>query len=211
MLVRCPRRRCHRGLGLRVRYHAITIGPVERDDAAVFEWGEPPCAQRVLGDAKRRAKLYEQFDTHVKLAAHLQRVSKTHGRRPGAGSRSGDFIYAGYSAVTETWPAWLSNRVRQLSPRGPSTLAVLDRILLVDFDWRCRWCSTGRWRCEGRTSGDLSLRTRGSTNRASWPATKARAAPFVMTFVYDREAPSRVCWSGTPRASGRRHARVRHA
>ena len=167
--------------------HAITTGPVKRDYAAAYEWGELALALNArFDDAKRRAKIHQQIHAHVKLWRRPFATCLEHAREAcRSGLESGDFVYAGYGAVTETWPAWLTNRnldrfLRDYTP----TLAVLDRIQMADFRSALQVMLHWALALEGRTSGDLSLSDDTFDEQAFVARHEGSAAPFFLTFVY---------------------------
>jgi predicted ATPase/transcriptional regulator with GAF, ATPase, and Fis domain len=167
--------------------HAITIGPVRHDYAAAFEWGQLALALNVrFDDAKRRAKIHQQIHAHVQLWRRPFASCIEHAREAcRSGLESGDFVYAGYGAVTETWPAWLVSRsldrfLRDYTP----TLAVIDRIQMTDFRSALEIMLHWALALQGRTAGGLSLSDDTFDEDAFVARHEGSAAPFFLTFVY---------------------------
>jgi formate hydrogenlyase transcriptional activator len=167
--------------------HAITIGPVKRDYVAAYEWGELALRLNArFDDAKRRAKIHQQFHAHVKLWRRPFATCIEHAREAcRSGLESGDFVYAGYGAVTESWPAWLVCRslerfVRDYTP----TLAVLDRIQMADFRSALQVMLHWALALQGRAAGGLSLSDATFDEDAFVARHEDSAAPFFLTFIY---------------------------
>jgi predicted ATPase/transcriptional regulator with GAF, ATPase, and Fis domain len=140
--------------------HAITIGPVRGDYASAYEWGELALAvNERFNDSKRRAKIQQQFHAHVKLWRRPFDTCIPHAREARRSAlESGDFTYAGYAAVSESWPAFVISRsldrfVREYAP----VLALLDRIRMTDFRAGLKVMLNWALALQGRTSGRMSL------------------------------------------------------
>ncbi len=88
--------------------HAITVGPVLGDFEAALEYGRLALAiNERFDDARRRAKIHQQFHAHVALWRMPYSVCVEHAREATrSGLESGDFLYGSYGAMTETWSAF---------------------------------------------------------------------------------------------------------
>jgi predicted ATPase/transcriptional regulator with GAF, ATPase, and Fis domain len=166
--------------------HAITVGPVRRDYAAAYEWGLLALAvNERFGDTKRRAKIHQQFQAHVNLWRRPFATCIPHAREARrSGLETGDFTYAGYGAVTESWSDLLVTRdlERFVADHTP-TLALLEKIRMADF--RAALTVVLNWAraLQGRTSHPLSLST-DDFDEEAFVSTFQTAAPFFLTFVY---------------------------
>ena len=166
--------------------HAITIGPVKRDYAAAYEWGELALQLNDrFGDKKRRAKIHQQYHAHVKLWRRPFATCLPHAREAcRSGLESGDFTYAGYGAVSESWPALVISRsleqyVRDYSP----SLGLLERIQMGGFRTALQVTINWALALQGRTAGPLSL-SNASFDEEVVGRHDETAAPFFLTFVY---------------------------
>jgi predicted ATPase len=166
--------------------HAITVGPVRGDYASAYEWGE--LALRVndrFNDSKRRAKVQQQFQAHVKLWRRPFETCIPHAREARRSAlEAGDFTYAGYAAVSESWPALVVSRsldrfVREYS----STFALLDRIRMTDFHAALQVMVNWALALQGRTNDPLSLSDE-RFDEAAFVRKYEAAAPFFLTFYY---------------------------
>jgi predicted ATPase len=140
--------------------HAITVGPVQRQFARAFEWGELSIAvNERFDDIKRRAKIHQQIHAHVKLWRRPFAECIPHAREAATvGLQAGDFAYAGYGAATESWPAFPASRdlnefVRDYTP----ALAFLTRVNMSGFRDVQRVMLNWALALQGRTAGPLSL------------------------------------------------------
>jgi predicted ATPase/transcriptional regulator with GAF, ATPase, and Fis domain len=166
--------------------HAITIGPVRRDYASAYEWGELALhLNQRFDDRKRRAKIHQQYHAHVKLwrrpFAECLPIAREACR---SGLESGDFTYAGYGAVSESWPAFiisdnLDQYVRDYSP----AIGLLERIRMTDFRVALQIVINWSMALQGRTAGPLSL-SDASFDGDALLADGGAAPPFFLTFVY---------------------------
>jgi predicted ATPase len=162
--------------------HAISVGPLRGEYEAAYEWGALALAvNERLADAKRRAKIHQQFGAHVALwrrplitcVHHAQEACRT-------GLQTGDFTYAGYGAMSEAWPAFLISRdldrfVHDYTP----TLGLLQRIRTTGLaDIHNVMLSRAR-ALQGRTEGPLSLSHEGFQEEAFIRAHADN--PFYMT------------------------------
>jgi predicted ATPase/transcriptional regulator with GAF, ATPase, and Fis domain len=140
--------------------HAITIGPVRRDYASAYEWGELALKlNQRFDDRKRRAKIHQQYHAHVKLWRKPFAECLVHAREAcRSGLESGDFTYAGYGAVSESWPAFVIGRsldqfVRDYAPG----LGLLERIRMADFRVALHVMINWALALQGRTAAVGSL------------------------------------------------------
>ncbi len=163
--------------------HAITIGPMRGDYRSAYEWGE--LALKVnerFDDGKRRAKIHQQFHAHVKLWRRPFETCIPHAREARrSGLEFGDLNYAGYGAVTETWPALpiandLGSFVREYEPAA----SLLEKLKLSDFLTALRVMLSWALALQGRTASRLSL----SNARFDEDAfvSKFEHEPFFRTF-----------------------------
>ena len=165
--------------------HAITIGPVQRQFAQAFEWGELALAvNERFGDIKRRAKIHQQIHAHVKLWRRPFAECIPHAREAAnVGLQAGDFAYAGYGAATESWPAFPANRdlsqfVRDYSP----ALAFLARVNMSGFRDTQRVMLNWALALQGRTAGPLSLSNE-HLDENDFIARYSGTAPLFMTIL----------------------------
>ena len=167
--------------------HAITTGPVRRDYVSAYEWGD--LALRLnerFDDAKRRAKIHQQFHAHVNLWRRPFVTCIAHAREARrSGLESGDFNYAGYGAVTESWPAFSISRsldrfVRDYSP----TLTLLERIRMTDFRAALQVMLNWALALQGRTVDRLSLSDPQFDEAAFVERHETTNASFFLTFLY---------------------------
>ena len=165
--------------------HAISIGPVRGDYEAAYEWGS--LALRVndrFRDRRLRAKIHQQFNAHVSLWRRPFEVSMEHAREAcRSGLETGDFVYAGYGALTETWGALASTRdlerfVRDYTP----TVALLSRIRMSALADAQQLFLSWAMALQGRTAGPLSLSHEGFD--ADRYAAAHRSNGFCMTFYH---------------------------
>jgi predicted ATPase/transcriptional regulator with GAF, ATPase, and Fis domain len=166
--------------------HAITVGPVRGDYRSAYEWGE--LALRVnerFGDARRRAKIHQQFQAHVNLWRRPFATCIPLAREAyRSGLETGDFAYAGYGAATEAWSAWLVTRnldqfLRDYTPH----LEILGKLRMRDFQAAHRVLLNWARALQGRTAGPLSLADE-TFDEHAYVAAYEDAAPFFLTFYY---------------------------
>lgn len=88
--------------------HAITVGPVLGDYESALEFGKLALAvNERFNDARRRAKIHQQFHAHVALWRMPFEVCAAHAREAArSGLEAGDFLYASYGTMTESWSAF---------------------------------------------------------------------------------------------------------
>jgi predicted ATPase len=164
--------------------HAITVGPLRGDFAAAYEWGTLALAvNERFADRALRAKVHQQFNAHVTLWRRPFETCAHHAREAcRSGLQNGDFVYAGYGAFTESWPAFLTSRslerfVRELTPN----LALLRRIrashLAAAHGLMLSWARA----LMGRTAGPRSLTGEGFDEESF--AREFAANPFFGTLL----------------------------
>ncbi len=165
--------------------HAITVGPLRGDYRSAYEWGALALAvNERFGDQKRRAKIHQQFNAHVTLWRRPLSTCIPHAQEAcRSGLQTGDFIYAGYGAFTESWPAFLTSRdlerfVRDFSP----TLAVLRRIRTMGLHDAHGVMLNWARALQGRTETPLSLSDESLREEAYSVAHHAN--PFFMTVFH---------------------------
>jgi predicted ATPase/GAF domain-containing protein len=164
--------------------HAITVGPVRRDYQSAFEWGMLALAvNERMADPRLRAKVHQQFQAHVNLWRRPFETCIVHAREARrSGLEGGDFTYAAYGAVTESWSAFLISRdleqfVREFTP----TLALLDAIRMSDFSVVLQVMLNWARALRGQTASPVSL-SDDTFDEEALMARYARAAPFFLTF-----------------------------
>jgi predicted ATPase/transcriptional regulator with GAF, ATPase, and Fis domain len=116
--------------------HAITVGPARGDYAAAHEFGRLALAvNERFNDARRRAKIHQQFHAHVCLWREPHRKCLPHAREAcRSGLEAGDFLYAAYGAHTETWPAHLvANDLAQFVRDYAPGLALIRKLQVTSF------------------------------------------------------------------------------
>jgi predicted ATPase len=165
--------------------HAITIGPIQRQFAQAFEWGELAIAvNERFDDIKRRAKIHQQLHAHVKLWRRPFADCVAHAREAATvGLQAGDFAYAGYGAATESWPAFLASRdlnqfVRDYTP----ALAFLTRVNMSGFRDAQRVMLNWALALQGRTAGPLSLSNE-HLDEDEFISRYSATAPLFMTIL----------------------------
>jgi predicted ATPase/transcriptional regulator with GAF, ATPase, and Fis domain len=170
--------------------HAISVGPVHGDYASAYEWGS--LALRVndrFQDKKLRAKVHQQFNAHVTLWRRPLESCIRHAREAcKSGLESGDFNYAGYGALTETWAAWILCRdlERFVSDFTP-TVALLERIRMRSLADAVQVFLAWARALQGRTEGPLVLShpafDEPAFDEAAYAAAHA-SNPFCLTFLH---------------------------
>ncbi len=116
--------------------HAITVGPVLKDYKSAYEFGRLALlVNERFNDAKRRAKIHQQFHAHVALWRQPMEVCIHHAREAcRSGLEVGDFLYAAYGAATETWPAMVStNDLAQFLRDYTPSLALIRKLKVTSF------------------------------------------------------------------------------
>ena len=140
--------------------HAITVGPVRGDYESAYEFGR--LALRVnerFNDARRRAKIHQQFHAHVNLWRRPMQTCIPYAREAcRSGLETGDFLYAAYGASTETWPAMLATQdlaqfVRDYSPN----VALINKLKATGFADSLKIILNWARALQGQTRAPLSL------------------------------------------------------
>ena len=166
--------------------HAITIGPIRKQYQAAFEWGT--LALRVndrFHDAKRRAKIHQQFQAHVSPWRRPFDECLPHAREARRlGIEHGDFTYAGYGAMSESWPALLIARnLDQFVGDYSPTLEFLERLKMTDFLAAHRVILNWARALQGRTAAPLSL-TDAAFDESAFVARYAGRNGFFLSFFH---------------------------
>jgi predicted ATPase len=166
--------------------HAITVGPVRGEYAAAYEWGGLALAVNDRFDDRRlRAKIHQQFQAHVNPWRRPFETCVPHAREAQqSGLQAGDFTYAAYGAVTESWPAFFGGRdlgrfVEEFTP----TLALLDRIHMSEFGVVLQVLLNWALALQGRTADRLSL-SAGAFDEDALIARYERSSPFIVMFFH---------------------------
>jgi predicted ATPase len=166
--------------------HAITIGPIRKDYRSAYAWGQLALSvNERFADTKRRAKIHQQFHAHVCLWCRPYAACIPHAREARRiGIEHGDFTYAGYGAMTESWPALLIARsldqfVRDYTP----TLALLERLQMPDFLAAHRVVLNWARALQGLTAGPRSLADETFDEQAFIARYDGRNA-FFLTFLH---------------------------
>lgn len=140
--------------------HAITVGPVRGDYAAAYEFGRLALAvNERFGDARRRAKIHQQFHAHVNFWRQPLVTCIPYAREAcRSGLESGDFLYAAYGAATEAWSAMLVTQdlaqfVRDYAPN----VALITRLKNFGFADSLKIILNWARALQGQTRAPLSL------------------------------------------------------
>ncbi len=140
--------------------HAITVGPVRGEYRAAYAFGRLALeVNNRFDDARRRAKIYQQFHAHVNLWCEPLRTCMAYAREAcRSGLDSGDFLYAAYGAGTELWSAIVATQdlaqfVRDYTP----SVALIDRLKNTGFADSVRLILNWARALQGRTAAPLSL------------------------------------------------------
>jgi predicted ATPase len=166
--------------------HAITVGPIKRQYAAAYEWGELALAvSERFQDTRRRAKIHQQFQAHVSYWCRPFDRCIPHAREARRiGMENGDFTYAGYGAMSESWPAFLTSRdLRAFLDEHTPTLTFLERLKMSDFLAAHHVVLAWARALQGRTAGRLSLSDDQFDERSFLDAYEGRD-PFFLMFFY---------------------------
>jgi len=116
--------------------HAITVGPVRGNYAAAFDFGKLALAvNERFDDRRRRAKIHQQFHAHVNLWRQPFETCFPHAREAcRSGLDAGDFLYAAYGAMTETWSAiWAANDLGQFVREYEPNLVLIEKLKVGTF------------------------------------------------------------------------------
>jgi predicted ATPase/signal transduction histidine kinase len=193
--------------------HAITVGPMRGDYAAAYEWGTLALAvNERLGDARRRAKIHQQFHAHVALWCRPFATCIAHAREAcRSGLESGDFLYAAYGAATEAWPAMAATAdlERFVRDHAPS-VALVEKLKNAPFADSVRALLGWAAALQGRTAHPLSMASVGFDEDAY--VRRHADNPFFTT-IHAVARLQLCCLLGTPAealAAARRSARTAH-
>lgn len=159
--------------------HAITVGPERGDYADAYEFGKLALAvNRRFDDARRRAKIHQQFHAHVALWCEPLRQCIPYAQEAcRSGLDSGDFLYAAYGAGTEVWVAWAAAQdlgafVRDYAP----SVALVEKLKNTPFADAVRIILNGARALQGRTGAPLALSDAGFAEETYLE--RYRANPF---------------------------------
>lgn len=140
--------------------HAITAGPVHEDYKSAWSWGA--LALRVnerFGDTRLRAKIYQQFHAHVNLwrRPFLSCIAYAKEARR-SGLESGDLVYAGYAAMSESWVAFAAAQSLDAFTRDFGTnVDLLTRLKYASLADVVRMMIGWAQALQGRTDAAFSL------------------------------------------------------
>ena len=140
--------------------HAITVGPVRGEYPAAYAFG---ClaleVNRRFDDARRRAKIHQQFHAHVNLWCQPFRTCMAYAREAcRAGLDSGDFLYAAYGAGTEPWAALVATQdLDRFVHDYTGSVALIERLKNTGFADSLRAILNWAKALQGRTAAPLSL------------------------------------------------------
>jgi predicted ATPase/signal transduction histidine kinase len=140
--------------------HAITVGPVRGGYAAADEWGLLALAvNQRFGDARRRAKIHQQFQAHVAPWCRPFQTCIAYAREAcRSGLESGDFLYAAYGAGTEPWAAMLATQdLAQFERDYAPAVELIDRLKNPAFADSVRVLLGWARALQGRTADPLSV------------------------------------------------------
>jgi predicted ATPase/signal transduction histidine kinase len=140
--------------------HAISIGAVRREYAQAYAFGQLALSvNQRFNDARRRAKIYQQFHAHVNFWCRPFGTCLPYAREARrSGLESGDFLYAAYGAGTESWAAIaatqdLAEFVRDYSP----SVELIEKLKNKGFADSVRLILNWARALQGRTDAPLSL------------------------------------------------------
>ncbi len=140
--------------------HAITVGPVLEDYKSAWEFGRLALAvNERFNDARRRAKIYQQFHAHVNLWRQPMATCIAYAKEASrSGLESGDFLYAAYGASTQSWPALVAsqNLAQFVSDMRPN-LALIERLKSTSFADALKLTMSWARALQGETITPLSL------------------------------------------------------
>jgi predicted ATPase/signal transduction histidine kinase len=162
--------------------HAITVGPVRGEYPAAYEFGRLALeVNRHFDDARRRAKIHQQFHAHVNLWCRPLRTCMAYAREAcRSGLDSGDFLYAAYGAGTEPWSAIVATQdlaqfVRDYTP----SVALIEKLKNRGFADSVRVILNWARALQGRTVAPLSM-TDATFDEDDW-LRRYRDNPFFST------------------------------
>ncbi|REJ75983.1 MAG: GAF domain-containing protein [Acidobacteria bacterium] len=116
--------------------HAITVGPVLGDYESALEFGKLALkVNEKFEDARRRAKVHQQFHAHVALWRLPFRLCAEHAREAArSGLEAGDFLYASYGTMTETWSAYqIADDLEEFSRSYAPGLDLIQKLKVGSF------------------------------------------------------------------------------
>jgi predicted ATPase/signal transduction histidine kinase len=140
--------------------HAITVGPVRGDYRDAYEYGKLALAvNRRFDDARRRAKIYQQFHAHVALWCEPWRHCISYAKEAcRSGLDSGDFLYAAYGAGTEVWVAWAAAQdLGAFVDEHAPSVALIEKLKNTAFADAVRIILNGARALQGQTTAPVVL------------------------------------------------------
>ena len=149
--------------------HAITVGPVRGEYAAADEWGVLALTvNQRFGDARRRAKIQQQFQAHVAPWCRPFQTCIAYAREAcRSGLESGDFLYAAYGAGTEPWAAMLATQdLAQFERDYTPAIELIERLKNAAFADSVRVLVGWARALQGRTDHRLSVGDAGFDEKA---------------------------------------------
>ncbi|QQS39998.1 MAG: sigma 54-interacting transcriptional regulator [Acidobacteriota bacterium] len=164
--------------------HAITVGPVLGDYESALEFGKLALAvNERFDDARRRAKIHQQFHAHVALWRMPFDVCAAHARIAArSGLEAGDFLYASYGTMTETWSAYeIAEDLEEFASSRTQGLDLIRKLKVDSFADGHRLLLNRALALCGKTESPTSLNGEGFSEQ-DYERTYARN-PFFSTFL----------------------------
>lgn len=140
--------------------HAVTVGAFLCQSPAAYEFGRLALAvNERFGDARRRAKIYQQFHAHVNFWCQPFATCLPYAREAcRSGLDSGDFLYAAYGAGTEPWAAIVATQNLAEFVRDYSlSVELIEKLKNKGFADSVRLMLNWARALQARTVGPLSL------------------------------------------------------
>jgi len=165
--------------------HAITVGSSLGDYAAGYEYGRLALAvNNKFHDVKLRAKVHHMFSCFVNFWRQPIRTCFPHSKNAlRAGLESGDFVYATYAAIHESWHAFFcGNDLQQFHKEYAPNVDLLLQIKNYSFAEAQRLILHWGLALQGGTADRTSLST-ADFNEETYMREYAGAA-FFETFYF---------------------------
>ena len=140
--------------------HAITVGAVCADYLDAFEFGRLALAvNERFRDARRRAKICQQFHAHVNFWREPFAACLAYAREAyRSGLENGDFLYAAYGAGTEPWAAILATQdLHEFVREYSASVESIEKLKNKGFADSVRVILNWARALQGSTAGPLSL------------------------------------------------------
>ena len=140
--------------------HAITVGPVRGEYQAAYDFGRLALeVNKRFDDARRRAKIYQQFHAHVNLWCRPLSTCMAYAREAcRSGLESGDFLYAAYGAGTEAWADMMATQdLAQFVRDHVPSVALIEKLKNPGFADSVRVLVNWARALQGHTVAPLSL------------------------------------------------------